>query len=266
MKPIKQISLFTLALALFALLACVAALIVDFFPPKDAAAIIPTQYLTALFASVPFFMTLGTAIGAARRGSLSFAFCFFGILAFVFMLAQVPIALIDSLLHVEGIPSFGVILLQQMAIPPIDHVFYPELSTPFGIVLLSYMFYTAVNVVLLLVVFLLAYAIFLSAGRAEEDGRLFGLRDGGARALLFASGAFSLARLGTELLQIVLYIRNEKHGLVHAEDLFDMTLATLFPFLLFFVTYLVGRLAERLFPTALPDAEEDEDDAEDYIS
>lgn len=264
MKPIKQISLFTLFLALFALIACVAALLFDLFPPPGYAS--PLIYcLITLLASVPFFMTLGVAIGGARRTSLSHAFLFFGVLAFVFLIAQVPIALIDYLLQSKGITPFGVVLLSQMPIPPIDYVFYPELSTPFGIVLLSYMFYAALNVVLLLVLFLLGYAIFVSAGRAREDGRLFGLRDGGARALLLASGALSLLRLGKEILQIVLHVR-ENHGLVYAEDLFDMTLSVFLPFLLFFVTYLVGRLAERLFPTALPDAEEGEEDAEDYIS
>ena len=245
MKPTKQRSPFTNALSLlfftvalfvlFALEIGISFLIMK-FPPSKAALILLTFYGNSFLAVLPLSLTLGAAISAARRYSLPFSFFFFGIYTFLSLIAQVPLSLIAAL--GDDIDLFSTILFSSMIT-------------------------TVINSLLFFFLFILGYAFFCLGARARDDDRLFTLRDSGARVLLLAGGLLSLYRLISEIFSVHAHLKSNLY-IVSAGDIFDIVLALVFPFLLCFFIFVMGRLAERLFPTAIP--EEAENDEDDYLA
>ena len=232
MKQSKQFLLFSLTLFGFAAVECVLTALLSPLLEDSLFLTRTFPFVARALALIPPFLTLGTAVGATRVRSLSYALSFFGIYAAVTLFFQIPLSLL---------------------------AYSPANSAPYAILLLSYMISALATVLLFFLSFLLAYAIFLKEGEGE-NAPLFSLNGGEARAVALCALILTLYHLVREVIDIFAWARDNLY-IISAEDLISMLFSLFFFLVLGAFCFATGRVATHLFPTAPLEEITDEDDS-----
>lgn len=232
MKRSNQILSYTFTILALALLEILLSALYQAFPPRTLFWGQVIYYFSRILAVLPPFLMLGTALGAARIRSFSYALMFVAIYAGVFLLAQVPLSLI---------------------------IYAADVTELYGVTLFSYMLSSVITSLIFLLALVLIYALFVQGKEinAGED-KIFTLRAPTARALFTAALILTVYNLVSETFSVIAHLKENLY-ILSGEDIFDITLAFLFILFLAVFCFVAGRMAERLFPT-LPACDESADD------